>query len=277
MATSEESKGGGGWFPGKYASKAIRRASATSSSHDAAAAVAATSAAQSSAQRPKSEGLRRRSVLTTPVTPTSASGLEKMSVPTPRPTSHRAFGDARTPIGNCHFQIFGLKYPTPTRPIVRVELDGDIRNYEDLTEFFEENFTIYDVSSQVVITLIESYSVGGPEVVGQIVLPLSAYLGMSKPLPAIREHRMFFPLRGERSWDQMGVFRGGFETLPGSAMTKPRQALGFIDMKMEISLVEGKMSSFYTRPPMSSQYDFETAFLETDDVSEAASEIQCMF
>ena len=120
----------------------------------------------------------------------------------------------------------------------------------------------------VVISLIENYSVSGPEVIGQIVLHFSAYLSGSGPLPPIREHRIFFPFRATKSWDTVGVFQSGFETLSGSAMTKPRQALGFIDMRMELSLIPGKVPTFFLRPPAASTYRRDMAILATDDVND---------
>jgi hypothetical protein len=302
--SSEEPSKSAGWYPGKYASKAIRRAStagaASNSGHDGGAASAAMSgggygnsdsatstSTSTGSVRVKSDALRRRSVMAGGASPimTMSASAEKGGVTPSTPRSSqlpRSFGDARSPIGNCHLQIYGLKYPSLTNPSVRVELDGDVRNYEDLTEFFEENLTIFDISSQVVITLMENYSIGGAEIVGQIILPLSAYLGMNKPLPAIREHRMFFPVRpllpssrSSANVDQVGVFRSGFEGANGSAMTKPRQALGFIDMKMELTLIDAKMASFYVRPPMAVEYNYEAAFLEGDDVSFVASMRLC--
>jgi hypothetical protein len=301
--SAEDSQKGPGWYPGKFASKAMRRASTTgsssssSSTHDfhAAAAAASMSAggtggssgANATSMRSKSEAMKRRSVLGGI---TGAGSYEKVngkpvallsSLPRNQGNMYAVPGEsARVPIGNAHLQIFGLKYPTLTNPSIRVELDGDIRNYDDLTEFFEENLTIFDISSQIVITLIENYTVSNPEAVGQIILPMSAYVGMSKPLPSIREHRMFFPVRNGGTvtsvtkgsalsqCDQIGVLRGGFDGVTGSAMTKPRQALGFIDMKLEVSLTldSNTMSSFYMRPPMALEYNSEAALIEVDEV-----------
>ena len=145
----------GRWYPGKFAAKAIGRRSSVQASDGSpiSAAAAQTQANPSAAPlRSKPDAMRRRSTMNSVASSTALS--PQSSVPR---TSMRANAYPRQPLGNCQLQIFGLKYPTATNPSLRVELDGDSRDYSDFNEFFEENFTIFDISTQGVYCFSAPY------------------------------------------------------------------------------------------------------------------------
>jgi hypothetical protein len=115
-------------------------------------------------------------------------------------------------------------------------------------------FPIGNISADVTIRLIEEYTVGNThDVMGVVVLPITRYMGVMAPTPPKIEWLQFFPYRevlatsGHDADDQEEestagpttiTMRSGDAYLPGSAMNKCKQSLGFICVEIEVFLVE---------------------------------------
>jgi hypothetical protein len=81
------------------------------------------------------------------------------------------------------------------------------------------------------------------------VLSVSQYLSLSKPLPVKREWRLFYPLY--RNWPA-GRYRAGGE--PGSALTKSKQKIAFIDIQIECTIQEPVWKLFFYKPTEHAQF-----------------------
>ena len=100
------------------------------------------------------------------------------------------------------------------------------------------------------IVLVEEYSVSlSRDAVGVVVLPLTRFLGTTQPALPKAEWFQFFPYReavgmseedNEQGSDVRSpvIFRSGDAAIPGSAMNKHKQSLGFICVQVEIFLIE---------------------------------------
>lgn len=113
-------------------------------------------------------------------------------------------------------------------------------------------FPIGNVSADINIRLIEEYSVGGgPDIRGVVVLPLTRYFGATLPTPPKPEWLQFFPYNEVQavsaedsdSTSDIGrpatvTLRSGDASLPGSAMNKNKQSIGFVCVQVEVFLIE---------------------------------------
>jgi hypothetical protein len=205
-----------GWYPGKYIGRKLNNPSRNESSNQQSGS-SPTSGSSAKIQKSSSSLIRSKPI--------------------------------KKSIGKISVESFGMKFLSSSRPTFQVKVENDL--FSSSLATFAHTFNFSDISTEILITIIEEYSVTrSPEVVGQIVLPVHQYFSILKALSPKREWFMFLPVY--KDWPA-GRFRSSTE--PGGGLNKMRQKIGFVELCITVEL-NSKLSvrSLYFRKPTPSAH-----------------------
>lgn len=149
-------------------------------------------------------------------------------------------------IARAKFKMLDMKYLTIQSPKVSIELDGiaSVFQHTDTAVTIEREFDLLDVTSDLKIEFRGLHINGGNPVFGIVIIPVVSCLSFAgAPVAAIPSWREIYPYYEKlRLLDSPKIarFRSGFADVPGSAMNKPVESLGFIKCSLEIIPLSGK-------------------------------------
>lgn len=151
---------------------------------------------------------------------------------------------SRTSVGEVAIKICDSRGWGVTKPILNISLEGQSVTFDgdDIARAFDESatesdgmevrFPFLDISSDIIITLSEGQD-SQNRIYGRIIIPLIYFYGLKfKPKNPSIEWRQLYPLRSCDKFPDR--FMSGLEDLPESAMTKPKDSLGFVATKVLI-------------------------------------------
>jgi hypothetical protein len=149
-------------------------------------------------------------------------------------------------IGRLTLNIAEIKYLRMNGAKMTVQLDQCRASYylDGSTKSFERVFDLVDIVSDVLIT-ISGKNDNGEQVTGIVVIPVSSLLGFSGSIAAPKEQwRQLYPISVHRIKEKKPFkFVSGFVDLPGFAMSRTKEPLGFICTTISLELLGGSPSS----------------------------------
>lgn len=242
-----------GWYLGKYLSKARSRFSSANKGDPNLTSRSTSLPLMRSSSHPQLLFTSRDSA------PTQTSALKCSSLPQ---------------VGTVRVESHGVKYLSSNiaRPSFSVSVEGDTLSSALAT--FDMTFAFSDISSEVLITVLEEYFVPQPlhvsegnlntsssdrsasgAVVGQIVLPVAQYLHLTQASAPTLEWRLFFPLYNSANSKlvsitsddsplpapepiSIGRFRAAryLGTSAQTGLRRPREAIGFMRLRVTVFL-----------------------------------------
>ena len=217
------------WYPGKYLSKANKRRSvevARSNSEDA--------TTDESIQRPGSAITKKDDInnIRMDDTPNSyiRSGMET--------------------IGSVKVHVVDIKYLRISSAKLSIQLDRVSSQYvvDNSNKSFERTFDIHEISSDVRVIVVGKGD-GGELVCGVVVIPLPTLLNfVGKPINPKEHWRQFYPISVNRISDGKSFkFSSGYVDLPGYALNRSKDPLGFVCIRVEVTLTGSLLQTYFSK------------------------------
>ncbi len=148
-------------------------------------------------------------------------------------------------IARLRFKLVDMKYLTIQAPKISIELDGvaSVFQHTEAAVIIEREFDLLDVTSDLKIEF-RGLHMNGTPVFGIVIVPIVSCLSFAgAPLPGNPQWREIYPYYEKlRLLDSPKIarFRSGFSEVPGSAMNKPVESLGFLSCALEVIPLSGK-------------------------------------
>jgi len=145
-----------------------------------------------------------------------------------------------------------------SRPYVELSLEGfECRSQcskgGDVDLFFEESsfvFNVQDVTASLSILIFDDYSIHHERCVGRVLVPVTTCLrGMVAAPPSRAWFRVFPPGLSDTDAAANERFENGVMGVPGSAMARPRQPLGYLELELDLQLAMPLPVAYVTTEP----------------------------
>lgn len=230
MTTKESS----GWYPGKYVRRFSRRDVTSPESPQK---------VSSDSQLISEENLNTDDVVST-ASNTTRNSSKSVGLETVGKIDFPLF----PVIGEVKIDIFDLKYLSVTKPRLVITVEGVSKSLVSWSNICTETFNFTDISSDILITIVDESAES--DVVGRIIVPIIQFIGLTKTVKPKRQLRQFFPFlpASARLKSNGSEFQSGLKDVPGSSMIKTKEAIGFLDSLIEVSVFQSPPASLYFLP-----------------------------
>lgn len=217
-----------GWYPGKYMTKANRRRSVepVQGSND-----------ETNAQVIRKSGPR--------ISSESTGSIHDniFDVTTPVPPLQQA-----EVLGLLKVQVLDIKYLRLSSAKLSIQLGRATSQYAvEGTKVVERNFDLYDVASDIKISVVGKADTG-ELLCGVVIIPVTSLLSFSgKPIAPKEQFRQFYPVCISRLTDGKPFkFSSGYSDLPGYALNR-KEPLGFVNVKVELALHDHPLKVYLSK------------------------------
>jgi hypothetical protein len=141
------------------------------------------------------------------------------------------------PVAQVLITIHETKYLPTTRPNLSISVEGYSQRARGQAGDIL-SFSVRDISSDIVISLSEEYVVSSgsaraQDVKGVILIPILSFIGFPRAHKPTKQWRQFYPPFSTVE-NTTRKYSGGLENVPDSALTKPRQSLGFVSITIQV-------------------------------------------
>jgi hypothetical protein len=233
------------WFPGKYMIQAVKGRRADNAAGDSGSTRPTEIVPESSAAGSNLKGDRSGAGEHS----TSRAGLKEWAV-TPA---------GAVVVGQLRLRILAVKYLRISNPKLSLQLDGTFlqRGLEPSFHAFEKTFDVLDIASDLSISVTGRAETGKASVCGVIMISLPNLLAFSgAPKAAKEQWMMLLPVPAGR-WAESShasptqhkpfKFASGYADLPGYALTRSKVPLGFLRVKVELTLSQHALKVYTLR------------------------------
>lgn len=153
-------------------------------------------------------------------------------------------------VGSVRVQVTDIKYLRMTAAKVMIQLDRVSSQYavDSSNRSFERSFDLHDIAADVRIT-VTGKGDSGDLVCGVTIIPVATLLTfVGKPAPAKEQWRLLYPISVSRTPDAKPLkFSCGYTDLPGYALNRAKDPLGFVCIKVDLTLSGSLFDTYLAR------------------------------
>lgn len=155
----------------------------------------------------------------------------------------------RDKIGSLQVSVLDIKYLRINSAKLSIQLDKSLSQYavDNSSKSFERHFDLYEITSDIRVH-ISGKGDNGELVCGVTIIPLASLLTFTgKPVASKEQWRLLYPVPVHRTADLPFKFTAGYADLPGYGLNRSRDPLGFICVKVDLTLAGSMLETYFAK------------------------------